>query len=390
MNYRFCWTITTLSLLLLTACDRREPKTKRPPPVVTVAAPKVEAVADFEDFTGRTDAVSTVKIRARVTGYLVRVSFKDGDIVKQGDLLYQIDPRPFQADVDAAKGAVEKLEAQQKLFVLQVKRYGDLAKKGAAAEQDYDEYLAKEAENIGALKSAKAQLEHAELNLGFTRITAPITGKISRTLLTAGNLVNADSTELTTIVSIDPMYAYFPVEEPTLLEVQRMTREGLLPSRREVPVLMGLADDAHRRFPLRGVLDFVNNTVDPQTGTIQVRGQFRNPYQLPHKPPVLVPGLFVRVRLESALPRQTILVSERAIMTDQGEKFVYVVDRQNKVAYRRITLGMKLDDRRLQAIESGLKPDDRVVVAGGQRVRPGATVETETVDMENIEPKQPS
>ena len=152
-----------------------------------------------------------------MSGYLVKVNFKDGDIVKEDDLLYQIDPRPFQADLDQAKGNVERLEAEKKLLAIQVDRYRKLAEKGAGSQQDLDQYLAQQAENIGALKSAQAQVEQAELNLGFTRIAAPIAGKISRTLLTVGNLVNADSTLLTTLMSIDPMYAYFNVEEPTLL-----------------------------------------------------------------------------------------------------------------------------------------------------------------------------
>ncbi len=200
-NSFFCLLFTTLLL----GCA--EPPALAPPPVpkVTVSRPIPREVTDYEDFTGRTDAISTVDIRARVTGYLNQVAFKDGDIVKENALLYQIDPRPFQAALDQALGQVERLEAAKKLMAIQVDRYAKLAKKGAASQQDVDQYTAQQAENIGALKTAQAQVETAKLNLGFTRIAAPVTGKISRTLITPGNLVNADVTVLTTIRSIDPM-----------------------------------------------------------------------------------------------------------------------------------------------------------------------------------------
>jgi RND family efflux transporter MFP subunit len=369
-----------LGVLLSVGCGRTPRPATPTVPLVTVALPIEREVVDHEEFTGRTDAVSRVDIRARVSGYLVKVNFKDGDIVKLGELLYEIDPRPFQADLDLAKGALEKLGAQKKLLDIQVERYRKLAEKAAASQQDVDQYMAQQAENIGALKSARAQVERAQLNLDFTRITAPIAGKMSRTLLTVGNLVNADSTLLTTLMSIDPIYAYFNVEEPTLLRVQKMKREGILKQRfNQVQVQMGLADDVKRAFPLRGTLDFANNTVDPQTGTILVRGTFANPYELPNRPPLLMPGLFVRVRLDMGPPHKTLLVSERGIGTDQGQKFVYVVNKDNKVAYCRVRLGLVFDG--LQAIEEGLHSGDRVVVNGLQRVRPGIEVKTEVVDM---------
>ena len=184
--------------------------------------------SNYEDFIGRTDAKDKVAIRARVSGYLMKVAFKDGAIVKKDELLYQIDPRPFQATLDEAKGQLERLEAQKKLVDIQVDRYRKLAAKGAGSQQDLDQYLGQQAENIGAIKSAKAAIERATLNLGFTTIRSPIDGKISRTLFTEGNLINADVTELTTIVSIDPMYAYFSVEEPTLLEVRKLMRKGVI------------------------------------------------------------------------------------------------------------------------------------------------------------------
>ena len=234
----------------------------------------------------------------------------------------------------------------------------------------------------------------AKLNLGFTRVAAPITGKISRTLIMPGNLVNADSTLLTTIKSIDPMYAYFNIEEPTVLRIQKMIREGLLGTRKlsDVPVDVGLADDVEHKFPLHGHLDFANNTVDPQTGTLQVRGVLDNPFT-PGVPPRLTPGLFVRVRLPMGNPHEVLLITERAIGTDQGEKFVYVLGQDNKVVYSRVKLGLLFDG--LQAVEEGLRPGDRVVVNGLQRIRPGIPVEADEVEMTSLAgsakpPEQPA
>jgi RND family efflux transporter MFP subunit len=387
MNRWAIRTIVVLGLLVLCGCGAETPPAATPIQEVSVAIPVVKEATDYEDFTGNTDAVYKVDVRARVSGYLIKVAFKDGDIVKKDDLLYQIDPRPFQADLDLALGNVERLEAEKKLLVIQVDRYRKLAEKGAGSQQDLDQYLAQQAENVGALKSAEAQVEHARLNLGFTKITSPITGKISRTYLTEGNLVNADSTLLTTIMSIDPMYAYFTVEEPTLLKVDKSIREGIVKAQdlEKVGVRMGLVDDVKREFPFHGELDFLNNTVNPQTGTIQIRGVFRNAVSHnPNEPPKLIPGLFVRVRLVLGLPEKKLLITERAVGTDQGEKFVYVVDKDNKVVYRRVVLGMIFDG--LQAIEEGLKPGDRVIVNGLQRVRQGAVVKPELVKMTESEP----
>jgi RND family efflux transporter MFP subunit len=386
MNPRTIRFISIAGLLSLSGCGAEPPPPVSPIPEVSVAIPIAKEFADYEDFTGNTDAVYKVDVRARVSGYLIKVAFKDGDIVKKDQLLYEIDPRPFQADLDLALGNVERLEAEKKLLVIQVDRYRKLAEKGAGSQQDLDQYLAQQAENIGALKSAQAQVEHAQLNLGFTKITSPITGKVSRTFLTAGNLVNADSTLLTTIMSIDPMYAYFTVEEPALLEVRKLIREGVIKAQdlEKVGVRMGLADDVKRVFPLHGDLDFLNNTVNSQTGTIQLRGVFKNKTSHdPNDPPELMPGMFVRVRLDIGMPTHKLLITERAIGTDQGEKFVYVVDKDNKVVYRRVVLGQIFDG--LQAIEEGLKPGDRVVVNGLQRIRQGITVKPELVNMKETE-----
>jgi len=384
MCYRSAAFLGLFVISLPLGCGGPPPVAPPEPPKVTVSIPVAREVTNYEEFTGYTDAASTVDIRARVSGYLIKVNFKDGDVVKQGDLLYQIDPRPFQATLDEAKGEVESLEAQKKLLAIEVARYGKLLLTSAASQQDVDKYLAQQAENVGELKTAQAKVVAAALNLEFTRITAPVSGRISRTFVTPGNLVGADNTLLTTIRSIDPMYAFFNIEEPTVLRIQKMVREGIITTRnkREIHVQMGLADDTARKFPLDGMLDFVNNTVDPQTGTLQVRGTFANPYTFPGPPPMLTPGLFVRVRLSMGPAHRALLLTEQAIGTDQGQKFVYVVDAENKVGYRRVTLGQTFGG--LQAVEEGLEANERVVVNGLQRVRPGLTVEAAQVDMATL------
>jgi RND family efflux transporter MFP subunit len=371
----FCLLVATLI-----GCGPTPSLAPSPTPKVTVSRPLPREVSDYEDFSGRTDAVGNVDIRARVTGYLIKVDFQEGDVVGKDKVLYEIDPRPFQAALDQANGQLERLEAEKKLLEIQVDRYRKLAEKGAGSQQQLDQYTAQQAENVGALKAAHAQVALAALNLGFTRVTAPITGKISRTLITEGNLVTADTTLLTTIRSVDPMHAYFDIEEPTMLRIQKMLRDGVIRTKsiREVRVAMGLADDIERKFPFHGTLDFVNNTVDPQTGTIQVRGVFPNPYT-PGQPPALTPGTFSRVRLPIGQPHSVLLVAEQAIGTDQGQKFVYVVDQDNKIAYRRVKLGLLFDG--LQAVEEGLQSGQRVVVVGIQRVRPGIEVETDEAEM---------
>jgi RND family efflux transporter MFP subunit len=349
-------------------------------PKVTVSRPVARDVVDYEDFTGRTDAVGNVDIRARVTGYLNKVNFQEGDYVEKDALLYEIDPRPFQAALDQAQGQVELYVAQKRLLQIQVERYQKLAETGAGSQQQLDQYTAEQAENVGALKAAEAQVAIAKLNLEFTRIAAPISGKISRTLITEGNLVAADTTLLTTIRTIDPMYAYFDIEEPTMLRVQKLLRDGVIETKsiRDVKVSMGLADDVDRKFPFQGSLDFVNNTVDPQTGTMQVRGVFANPLT-PGKPPALTPGTFARVRLAFGKPHKTLLIAEQAVGTDQGQKFVYVVGKDDTVTYKRVELGLLFDH--LQAVKEGLEPDDRVIGVGLQRVRPGIKVEIDEAEM---------
>jgi RND family efflux transporter MFP subunit len=379
-----CRFAVLLAVATLAGCGPSVTPPAPPVPKVLVSLPVDREVREFEDFTGRTDAVSTVDVRARVSGYLQKVLFEDGGYVKKDALLYQIDPRPFEIDKARAEAEVQRLDAKKKYLQIQVDRYTELVKTGAAPQEDLDSYTAQLAETIGARDAAKAQVKQAELNIEFTRITSPIDGRIDRTLITPGNLINADTSLLTTVVTVDPMFVYVNIEEPRMLRVAKMVREGKMRggTLKEVAVRMGLADDTERKFPLQGTLDITSNTVDPQTGTIQVRAKFPNPYKLPKEPPILVPGMFVRLRIPLDVPQRSVLVSERAIGTDQGQKFVYVIDDANKAVYRPVKLGLIFDG--LQSIEEGLSAGERVVVSGIQKVRPGAEVQPEQVDMQTL------
>jgi RND family efflux transporter MFP subunit len=335
---------------------------------VSVTRPLAREVTDYEDFAGRAQAVSTVELHAHVTGYLVKAPFKDGDRVKQGDLLFEIDPRPYQAELDRAEAEVARCEARLRRAAAAPEGAGK-----APAPGEADRLRADRAEAEAALRVAQADREIRKLNLAFTRVASPIDGRAGRRLVDPGNLVKADETALTTVVSLDPMYAYFDVDERTLLRLVRLAREGKGGPVREAktPVFLGL--DGEAGYPRRGVLDFLDNHLDPDTGTVRARAV------LPNADGALVPGLFVRARLPVGAPRRALLVPEAAVGTDQGEHFVYVVDGQNKAVHRRVGLGARHDD--LRVVENGLRPEDSVVVGGMRRLRPGVTVEPRQVEL---------
>ena len=366
--------VVTLSLVLV-SCKREPPAlAATPPPVVMVSQPVEREITDYYEYTGRTAAVTTVGVRARVSGYLVKVNFREGAVVKKGDLLFQIDSRPFQAVLVEAKGQVAQWEAKLARAEADVARYERLLPKGAASQKDLDQAVADRGEAQAAIQSARGAVDRAALDLEFTKVTAPISGRIGRYLITEGNLVTTDSTLLTTIVSIDPMYAYFDVDEQAILYLRQLIRDRKIRNPRageEVTVLLGLANETG--FPQRGTINFVDNQVNPQTGTVRLRGVFAN------EPEVLLPGYFVRVRLLFGQPHRALLVTERAIDTDQGQKILYVVNDKNEVVSRPIGLGALHDG--LRVIEDGVKPGERVIVNGLQQVRPGVTVEPKLVDM---------
>ena len=349
-----------------------------PPTIVIVAAPVEKPIVDFIDYTGRTDAVDTVEIRARVTGFLDKVLFEDGTEVEAGAPLYAIDDREFQADLQSAEASLAAAQAQQEKNSTDLKRVAALRQKGAASAEEFDRAEANKKEADASVQSAEAKKARAQLNVDFSRINAPIAGMISRTEVDAGNLVTANATRLTTIVAVDPIHVYFDVDERKLLEIQNKVREGVIEEKKEheIPVLMGLTTD--EGYPHEGTIDFLDNKVNPQTGTMRVRGVFQNP-----KPErgsrVLTPGLFARIRVPIGRPHNALLIADRAIGTDQGQKFVYVVDDKNEVVFRPITPGAIHDG--LREIAAGLKPGERIIIDGLQRVRPGAEVKPKPGNM---------
>jgi RND family efflux transporter MFP subunit len=365
--------VLTFAPLVLAAaaaagCERPQPELPpaRPPDVI-VGRAVTDYVTDYEDFTGRTDAIYSVEVRARVTGYLEKVQFKDGDEVKEGDLLFEIDARPYKAQLDQTEATLAQNEAHLTRLTADYKRAENLYRRGSIGREEFDKYTGDRSESEAAVGIARAQYDMAKLNYGFTKVTAQISGRLSRRLVDPGNLVTADTTALTTIVSLDPMYVYFDIDERTLLRLRRMVQEGKLKTRQEkvVPVLIGLSDE--EGYSMKGTIDFSDNRVDAATGTLRVRARVPNP-----RPYVLSPGLFVRVRVPIGDPHRSVLVEERSVGTDQGQKFVYVVSDKNQVETRRIKVG-RLDGI-MRVVAEGLAAGERVVVNGIQRIRPGITV----------------
>jgi RND family efflux transporter MFP subunit len=314
--------------LALAGCARApsEAPAAAPPPV-TVSYPVEREVTDYADFTARTAAVDSVELRARVSGYLDKVNFKEGALVKKGDVLFEIDPRTYQAVLKHAEGNLAAAEAHVVRLDADFARARRLVGTGAISREDYDKVVGDRGEAVASQAALKAAVERAQLDLGFTKVTAPVGGRVSRYYVTVGNLVQAGDltggTLLTTIVSVDPMYAYFDVDEHTVLRVKQLIREGKAQNAEEVeiPVWLGLAnEDGH---PHRGSIHFIDNQVNPRTGTLRVRGVF------PNKDDALSPGYFARVRVPIGVPHNTLLVTERALDTDQGQKVVYVVDKDN-------------------------------------------------------------
>lgn len=346
-----------------------------PPPAVTVAKPVSKRIIDHSDFTGQMAAVDNVDIRPRVSGYIDRIVFKEGDLVNVGDLLEVIDPRPYQATLDQATANFRQAEAQQKLNEANFARAQDLRAKNVIATQDYDTAVAQKNQSEAQVLAAQAAVEAAQLNLNFTQIKAPIAGRISREQVTVGNLVQADQTTLTNIVSVDPIYAYAEVDENTVLRFEQLIAQGSVVDARQAQVPISIALGDQKEFSHQGVIDFIDNKVDPSTGTLQIRGKFPNPDGM------LLPGMFVRVRVPTSKPYDALLIADQAVISDQGLKFVYVVTPDKTVNQVRVTLGPLVDN--LRVVREGLKPDDEVIVDGIIKARPGAPVRPEPGDMRN-------
>lgn len=359
-----------LLALVLIGCGGKPQVAELPPPEVAVAPVVERDVVDFFTTTGRTQAVESVEIRARVAGYLVKIAFKDGDEVQPGDVLFEIDPRPYDAALLQAEGELARWQAQRRKAEADLARNQRLLPTGAASQKELESAIAAKGTADAEITSARGRLEQAKLNVEFAHVTAPVRGRVSKANITIGNLVEA-STLLTTVVSSEPMWMYFDVDERTVLQYRARHAAAhpgaaQAPNARDlaVPVEIGLAHE--EGYSVRGTLDFVDNQVDTATGTMLARAVFDNADRR------LSPGLFVRVRMPIGDPIRSLLVSERAVGTDQGTKYVLVVNDQNVVEYRPVKLGPLSED--LRVIREGLKPGERVITAGIQRARPGITV----------------
>lgn len=355
------------ALVGVTGCQPPVSKPPAPtPPEVLYATPVLQTVTEFEEFTGRTWAVDTVEIRSRVSGYLEEVKFDDGALIEKGELLFVVDDRSFEAQVDRADAAVAQYKARIARLKRQEQRAQNLVQTQAITEEAFDAIVADRHEAEASLAAAVADQEIARLNLSYTKVTSPIAGRISRRLVDPGNLVTADTTVLATIITVDPIYVYFDMDERTVLRLRRLLQDGLIKSVRDSAVEVQIALSDESDFTHRGTVDFVDNQVDPSTGTLRFRAEVRN------KNLFFSPGLFVRVRFPIGEPRPAVMVPEEALATDQGQRFLYVIGEDDKVEYRRVKTGLLVDGKRV--IHEGVEPTERVIVTGLQRIRPGMQV----------------
>ncbi|MCD0504730.1 efflux RND transporter periplasmic adaptor subunit [Bordetella petrii] len=341
-----------------------------PAPAVDVAPALGKTIIDWQDYSGRLEAIDRVDIRPLVSGTLVAVHFKDGSLVKKGDRLFTIDPRPYAAEVDRAEAQLAAARARVGFTASELARGKRLLAENAIAKRDFESKRNDAREAAANLQAAQAALETAKLNLGYTEIVAPVAGRVSRAEVTVGNVVaaGAGSVPLTTLVSVSEMYAAFDVDEQAYLQYVSPARVSGV----SVPVQLGLSNEAG--YSREGVVQSVDNRIDTLSGTIRVRAVFDNTDGL------LVPGMYARIRLGGTEPREAVLIEERAIGTDQDKRFVLVVDNENRTVYRQVSLGAS--QGRLRVITNGLKPGERIVVNGLQRVRPGEAVAPNLVSMD--------
>jgi RND family efflux transporter MFP subunit len=369
-GYSGVWLVLLLTAGGAAGCNRGGAPPKQaapPPPAVTVTHPVLREITSFQFYNGRIEAIETVDIRARVRGFLQAIHFKEGTKVNKGDLLYEIDPRTFEADTLQAQAQVTRAKAQLAEATSEAERGKRLRAANAITEEEYQQRITTLDTARAALEEMQAALQKAQLELNFTKIYAPISGRISRTLVTVGNLVgSSEPTLLTTIVRMDPIYVYFDVPEINFLQYQQLIRTQGAPAATEakVPVFVGLPSE--QGYPHEGVINFRDSQVDPGTGTIVVRGE------LPNSDWLLIPGLFVRIRVPIGKPQERLLVPQVALQADQRGRYVLVVGPENTVEYRPVTPGQLEGD--LIVIEKGLQPTDRVLVGGIQKARPGAKV----------------
>jgi len=361
--------ISVVAALNLAACARvAQSDAPAPLPQVTAASSVARDVTEWDEFTGRLEPVQSVAVRPRVSGLISNVSFEEGSLVRQGQQLFRIDDRPFQAQVDRLRAELAQATAARDRAAAEMRRADSLSSENAMSREESERRTGVAAEAAAHVDAVAAALRAAELDLGFTRVISPIDGRVGSALVTRGNLVSGgqgDATLLTTIVSLDPIYASFDADERTFLRYGDRVRQGAGAGRGNLRIDMALADE--QAFPHAGALQFLDNQLDPSTGTIRGRATFRNP---DHR---LTPGLFVRLRLPGTATYRGVLVEDRAVGTDLDRRFVLVVGADKKVEARTVTLGPLVDG--LRVVREGLAAGELVVVNGLQRVRPGMQVD---------------
>jgi multidrug efflux system membrane fusion protein len=353
--------LAALALVVISACGRTPEATVAPAAAkVNVAKVLEQPVNEWDEVTARLEAPETVQVRPRVSGQIDAVAFTDGELVKKGDLLFQIDPRPFEAEVHRLEAQLQQSKAAAQRSTNEAQRGERLRTNNAISAELADSRTTTAQESKAAV---------AALNLSFTRVTAPITGRVSRAEITAGNIVTADQTILTSLVSTDKVYAYFDADERVFLKYNQLARDGKRSA--TTPVYMGLSNEVEN--PHLGQMNFVDNQVNPRTGTIRGRAVFDN------SKGEYTPGLYARLKLVGSGTYSAMLIKDEAVGTDLGKKFVLVVDKDNKAIYRSVDLGPKLEGLRI--VRSGLSKDDRIVVTGLQRVRPGSPIDPQDTPM---------
>lgn len=368
-----------VTLAALCACERPKPPTP-PPPKVTVAIPLHATVTNWDEYPGHIEAVESVEIRPRVSGYIDSIHFEDGSEVKANDLLFVIDPKPYQATLDRMRAERQRAETRAELARNELKRAESLLKTQVISEEQFDNRskMAREAE--AALASARAAEASAQVDLDYTQIKAPINGRIGRRLVTPGNLVQGGGmvpgTVLTTLVSNDPIYCYFDADEASFIRY----RQGTGQRNRPDPLVCEVSLAGEEGFPHKGRVDFFDNQVDSTTGTIRVRGIFANPDR------VLVPGMFAKARVPAGPPVETLLIPAVAIASDQGNKYVLVVNKDNVVETRPVKA--ERQHGAMRAVTEGVGPEDRVIVNGLMMARPGSKVEIVDPDAAEMQGQQ--
>ncbi len=372
-----------LAALVLASCGEKQQAQAPgapPPPSVSVANPVEKKVVEWDEYTGRFEPTDTVEVRARISGVLTEVKFTDGAVVKKGDLLFVIDPRPFQRVLDRDRAALQGAKVQVEFTQKDLERARPLMANSTISQQVFDQrnQAVKTAE--ANVLSAEASVRSAELDVEFTQIRAPITGRISRKLISEGNFITGGSgsgTLLTTIVSTDPIYFYFDISEADFLKYKRLFEQGMRPSSRETanPIEVGLQGDTG--FPIKGEMNFVDNRIDSGTGSLRERATFQNPNGM------LLPGLFAHARVIGSGEYNAILLPDSAIATDQSNRFVFVVADDGTVSAKPVTLGPIIEG--LRVIRTGVTPADWVIVNGVQRARKGIKVKAEKTVIEQAQ-----